>query len=157
MFVDKRGQYATDDDVLKNFKQTAAMNHETPERSLWGFVSKHLIALKNMIDQDMKNTGAVFNYQAYEDKALDVYNYMALLLAIVRERENTPRKFDAGDALWIDNTQWTVMSSTSSPAPHVTISENKQPQPNSDFMFRRCCSDGYPEGHTFADDTPTKE
>ena len=128
MFVDKRGQYATDDDVLKNFKQTAAMNHETPERSLWGFVSKHLIALKNMIDQDMDAGQNIFTYDQYEDKALDVYNYMALLLAIVKEKGKNRFLMDVGDTLLINNEKWLVKSVTGT---------------------------GYKNSHEFADDTPT--
>lgn len=87
MFIKKRGQYATEDDVLKNFKQTALMNRETPERSLWGFVSKHINSIFNMIENDM-NHEKKFTYEDYEDKAMDVYNYMALLLAIIKERED---------------------------------------------------------------------
>ena len=86
MFVNKRGQYATEEDVLKNFKQTALMNRETPERSLWGFVSKHINSVFGMIQNDLTENKK-FTYEEYEDKAIDIYNYMALLLAIIKERE----------------------------------------------------------------------
>lgn len=86
MLKSKRGQYSTEDDVLYNFRDAAALNHETMAKTLWGFVSKHIVTVRKMIDED-DSSGPNHSLEEYEDKVMDIYNYMPLLLAIIAERD----------------------------------------------------------------------
>jgi hypothetical protein len=103
LFIEKRSQYANDEEVLHNFKDVALSNNTTPEDALWGFVSKHWSSIKLMINSDKQNQHSVkygsyskdgfhinddrFTYAQYKDKCMDVINYMILLMAIIKDRE----------------------------------------------------------------------
>lgn len=87
--VIKGAEYSRNNDRLHNFYQAAAMNGETPAKSLWGMLTKHIISIKDMIDDTDKNiypTEAQIN-----EKIGDVINYMHLLECIFIEdtKENT--------------------------------------------------------------------
>jgi hypothetical protein len=99
LFLEKRSQYAKDDEVLHNFKDVATSDDTTPEDVLWGFVRKHWSAIKLMINFDkypghspsISSTGITddrFTLAQYKDKCMDVINYMILLMAIVADRKN---------------------------------------------------------------------
>ncbi|MFA5396696.1 MAG: hypothetical protein WC346_11885 [Methanogenium sp.] len=101
LFIEKRSQYANDEEVLHNFKDVALSNNTTPEDALWGFVSKHWSSIKLMINFDkppghspsidfksgtVKITDNRFTLAQYKDKCMDVINYMILLMAIIADR-----------------------------------------------------------------------
>jgi hypothetical protein len=86
MLQSKRSQYSTEDDVFYNFRDAALLNHETMAKTLWGFVSKHIVTVRKMIDED-DSSGPSHTLEEYEDKVMDIYNYMPLLLAIIAERD----------------------------------------------------------------------
>ncbi len=82
----KKGEeYADGGDRLKNFKDAAGMNECLPEMALWGFVSKHIIALKDFISDMNKGTKVTSGIQWLE-KTGDIINYMILLRALLRDR-----------------------------------------------------------------------
>jgi hypothetical protein len=79
----KGAEYCKGQDRLQNFKDTALMNGCTPEQALWGFVSKHIIALKDFIQSPgMQN----IPYSFWSEKLGDIRNYMVLLDALITER-----------------------------------------------------------------------
>ena len=78
----KKGKFYTNKDRFSNFKSAALMNEETPEQSLWGMVSKHIIALKDMI-----KSGDDYPMEKWVEVAGDVINYMKLLLGIIAEKQ----------------------------------------------------------------------
>ena len=78
----KATEYAHGGDRLSNFKDAAELNGCTPEQALWGFVTKHIIALKDFI-----KSGETRPLEQWEEKIGDIQNYMVLLEAIVSERK----------------------------------------------------------------------
>ena len=83
----KSEEYSSDDDVLRNFNDTAELNGVEPEYALWGFVSKHIIALKDFIKMAEEEGVFVTRSQWYE-KINDIICYLLLLKALLKEREN---------------------------------------------------------------------
>jgi len=79
----KADEYARGD-RLSNFKSAGQMNHSTPETALWGFVTKHIIALGDFV-RDLEG-GIIQDYERWEEKIGDIQNYMTLLDALVQER-----------------------------------------------------------------------
>ncbi len=77
----KGSEYCKEDDRLKNFKDAALLNDVTPEQALWGFVTKHIVALKDFIKFPDKVTRT-----QWEEKIGDIICYMILLEAILSKR-----------------------------------------------------------------------
>lgn len=73
--------YSSRNDRLSNFKDVASMNQTTPQKALWGMVSKHIIAVRDMI-----LSGNVPTEQWIKEYLGDIHNYMFLLEAIWREK-----------------------------------------------------------------------
>lgn len=80
----KADEYARGD-RLSNFKKAADLMGCTPERALWGFVTKHIIALSDFIN-DLEN-GKNQTPERWEEKLQDIICYMILLDALVVERK----------------------------------------------------------------------
>lgn len=69
--------YAPRDDRLSNFKDVGAMNQVTPQEALWGMVSKHIIATKDMVQsRETPSDKWIAEYLG------DRHNYLYLLEAI---------------------------------------------------------------------------
>lgn len=79
----KAGEYARGD-RLHNFKRGAAFNMETPERTLWGMVIKHITSVLDFIEDVEK--GVLPSPTAWHDKLGDVVNYMFLLEGLLEDR-----------------------------------------------------------------------
>jgi len=80
--LDAKGKiYASGDDRLSNFKSTGRMNDESPQEALWGMVSKHIIATK-----DMAKSGELPTEKWITEYLGDIHNYMYLLEAIWEEQ-----------------------------------------------------------------------
>ena len=77
----KGSEYAPGYDVLQNFKDAANMNGTSEEQALWGYVTKQLVSLKDMVKTSPTNHSMTH----WEEKLSDVINYMLLLKAIVVE------------------------------------------------------------------------
>jgi len=85
--------YSTDDDRLSNFSSVGAMNDVSPQEALWGMVSKHIIATK-----DMAKSGELPTKKWITEYLGDIHNYMHLLEAIwedIREAEEHKALMDA--------------------------------------------------------------
>lgn len=67
-----------------NFEKAAALNEESIEQALWGFVSKHIVSLSDMVQVDSTEHALA----AWDEKIGDVLNYMILLRAMVHHNHN---------------------------------------------------------------------
>jgi hypothetical protein len=84
MVLATKGNEYAHGDRLSNFKRAAEFLDCTPEKALWGFVSKHIIALNDFI-ADLEK-GRMTPIEQWEEKIGDIRNYMVLLDALVIER-----------------------------------------------------------------------
>lgn len=62
-----------------NFQIGAGLNQQTIEQVLWGFVTKHIVSLSDMV----KKPPSESKIEAWDEKIGDVINYMILLKAMV--------------------------------------------------------------------------
>lgn len=69
--------YATEDNRLSNFSGVGAMNDEFPQEALWGMVSKHIIATR-----DMAKSGEIPTRKWILDYLGDIICYCYLLEGI---------------------------------------------------------------------------
>lgn len=83
----KSVQYSTDNDRLANFKQAAELQGCTPEEALFGFVSKHIVALADYV-KDPGGTPRPW----FDEKIMDIRAYMILLDALLEERDQLSEK-----------------------------------------------------------------
>jgi len=77
--------YATGGDRLSNFKSAAGLQRTIPERALFGMMSKHLVGLSDFVDCLENNF--VVNKEEWDEKIMDSINYLILLYALLKERE----------------------------------------------------------------------
>lgn len=80
----KNVEYSRKRDKLHNFKKSARIDLETPERALWGMWKKHITSISDMID-DIDN-GIIPTEKILDDKFTDNINYTLLLEGLIRER-----------------------------------------------------------------------
>lgn len=86
----KKGEYASGEDRLHNFKRAAALQGCTPEKALLGMQAKHTVSIEDMVNDLAK--GIVPKEARIWEKIGDRINYDILLLALLMERI-TPVKF----------------------------------------------------------------
>ena len=78
----KNARYSSENDALHNFKVGAAISGMTPAQTAWGYMTKHLTALRDMIQRD--------NFANKEDlleKIQDSINYLRFIWAIANEED----------------------------------------------------------------------
>lgn len=73
------------EDRLHNFKDAANMNDQTPERALWGMLTKHIVSVKDIIN-DLETQAFLPKVELIEEKIGDSINYLILLEALLKER-----------------------------------------------------------------------
>lgn len=76
----KASEYADDVDRLRNFKQAAHLQDESPIEALSGMMAKHTVSI-----YDMMKSGGRFTQDQWDEKILDHINYLILLRALVVE------------------------------------------------------------------------
>lgn len=80
---EKNARYSTSDDALQNFHEGAEIMGCTTAQACWGYMTKHLSALRKMIwSNDFSNRSDVY------EKCIDVINYIRFLWAISEEERN---------------------------------------------------------------------
>ena len=78
MLLQRNGNYAKGgDDALHNFTAGAAIAGCTPAQAAWGYVTKHLVALRDKIQRNDFS-----NVDDLEEKCCDIINYTAIIYAI---------------------------------------------------------------------------
>jgi hypothetical protein len=79
-WLTKGKDYATEEDVVANFKGSGTKYNITPEKALMVLFDKHLRAIDSYINKgELKGEGI-------ESKILDCINYLGLLLCLIREK-----------------------------------------------------------------------
>lgn len=80
VLVQKANEYADDVDRLRNFKQAAHLNGESPREALAGMMVKHTVSVYDLING--KDTPPI---EKWDEKIGDHINYLILLRALVVE------------------------------------------------------------------------
>lgn len=71
-------------DRYRNFNQGAALQSETPEQTLLGYVNKQIV---NLYDAKHHNPERLTDVAFINEKAGDIAVYMVILMAMVREKQ----------------------------------------------------------------------
>ena len=74
---EKSVRYAQNGDLLHNFRNGAEIIGGTPAQACWGYVTKHLVALRDMV---IKNDFS--NREDFLEKCQDTINYIRFLWCI---------------------------------------------------------------------------
>ena len=81
--AEKNARYSSSDDALHNFKMGAEVMGGTPAQACWGYMTKHRVALRDMIQRnDFSNREDVL------EKIQDSINYLRFIWAISEEERN---------------------------------------------------------------------
>ena len=81
--AEKNARYSSSDDALHNFKMGAEVMGGTPAQACWGYMTKHLVALRDMIQRnDFSNRDDVL------EKIQDGINYLRFIWAISEEERS---------------------------------------------------------------------
>ena len=90
----KNRMYSAPDDALHNFASGADIGGCTEAQACWGYLVKHLVALRDkIINNDFSNKDDL------KEKCQDSINYIRFIWAIAHEGEDTSFDYD-----FIDNT-----------------------------------------------------
>lgn len=78
ILLQRNSNYAKgSDDALHNFTAGASIAGCTPAQAAWGYVTKHLVALRDKIQRNDFS-----NVDDLEEKCCDIINYTAIIYAI---------------------------------------------------------------------------
>lgn len=80
VLVFKAAEYADERERLHNFKAAGSLNHQGPEKALWGMATKHIISLADMIAKDED-----YPQEMWDEKIGDALNYLFLLDAVIKD------------------------------------------------------------------------
>ena len=87
--LSKKGkEYSSVDDRLHNFKLAAQILNCTPEKALIGMFVKHLVSIFDIITS-LTETPVIPSEDFINEKFGDAVNYLVLLEALLKERQNT--------------------------------------------------------------------
>lgn len=89
--LSKRKEYASDEDVLMNFKHAARMKGETPAQALYGMLAKHLVSWEDYVQGRQTPTKELL-----DEKIGDIINYFVLSKGIFIEEIEIPWKITNG-------------------------------------------------------------
>lgn len=71
---EKNARYSSDGDSLHNFRKGADICGSTPAQACWGYLTKHLVALRDMVQHDNFH-----NREDFLEKCQDSINYIRFL------------------------------------------------------------------------------
>lgn len=78
VLLQRNGNYAKgSDDALHNFKVGADIDGSTPAQAAWGYMTKHLVALRDKIKRN-----DFYDLDDLKEKCTDIINYTAIIFAI---------------------------------------------------------------------------
>jgi hypothetical protein len=88
MLLERAAAYATNGDRLGNFKEGGQLNACHPLRYGFSLVSKHIIALRDLIGKIEAGKGEFTDYEAakFEEYVTDIRNYAVLMKALYLEK-----------------------------------------------------------------------
>lgn len=74
---EKNARYAQNNDCLHNFRSGAEIIGGTPAQACWGYMTKHLVALRDRVEKDDFS-----NREDFLEKCQDTINYIRFLWCI---------------------------------------------------------------------------
>ena len=80
---EKNARYSSDGDSLHNFRSGADIAGGTPAQACWGYLTKHLVALRDMVQKD-----DFHNREDFLEKCQDSINYIRFLWCIGNDTRN---------------------------------------------------------------------
>ena len=80
---DKNARYSSDGDALHNFREGADICGGTPAQACWGYLTKHLVALRDMVQRD-----DFYDREDFLEKCQDTINYVRFLWCIGNDKRN---------------------------------------------------------------------
>lgn len=80
----KSQKYASDGDLLHNFESGAEIMGSTPAQCAWGYLTKHLVALRDKVQRD-----DFIDREDFLEKCQDIINYIRFIWVIGNDREAT--------------------------------------------------------------------
>ena len=89
--VDKNKLYSKDGDSLHNFRSGADVMGGTPAQACWGYATKHLVALRDMVERNDFS-----NREDFLEKCQDTINYIRFLWCIGNEENSKCKKVVEG-------------------------------------------------------------
>lgn len=78
----KNAKYASTDDCLHNFESGAEIMGSTPAHCAWGYLTKHLVALRDKVQRDDFS-----DREDFLEKCQDIINYIRFIWVIGNDRE----------------------------------------------------------------------
>ena len=79
----KNARYSSNGDSLHNFRKGADIGGGTPAQACWGYLTKHLVALRDMVQRDDFS-----NREDFLEKCQDSINYIRFLWCIGNDKSN---------------------------------------------------------------------
>lgn len=83
----KNANYASDEDRLHNFKAGADIMGSTPAEACWGYLTKHLVALRDKVKRNDFS-----DREDFLEKCQDTINYIRFLWCIGNEENEKENK-----------------------------------------------------------------
>ena len=94
--INKNKMYSSEDDALHNFNEGADIFGGTAAEACWGYLTKHLVALRDMVKRNDFS-----NREDFKEKCQDSINYIRILWAIGNEtKEERKHTFKADDIVF---------------------------------------------------------
>ena len=84
---EKNARYAADNDRLHNFNAGGDIIGGTPAQACWGYLTKHLVALRDMVQKN-----DFHNREDFLEKCQDSINYIRFLWCIGNEEMDKHKK-----------------------------------------------------------------
>lgn len=81
--AEKNARYSKNGDRLHNFRSGAEIAGGTPAQACWGYMTKHLVALRDMVERNDFS-----NREDFLEKCQDTINYIRFLWCIGNEEQN---------------------------------------------------------------------
>lgn len=101
---EKNARYSSPDDTLHNFNSGADIMGGTPAQACWGYLTKHLVALRDMVERN-----DFHNREDFLEKCQDSINYIRFLWCIGNEeRKEYTKVEDDSVTVYADNQSCTT-------------------------------------------------
>ena len=84
---EKNARYSQNGDCLHNFRSGAEIVGGTPAQACWGYLTKHLVALRDMVNKDDFS-----NREDFLEKCQDTINYIRFLWCIGNDKTEVEYK-----------------------------------------------------------------
>ena len=81
--VEKNARYSSSNDCLHNFRAGGDIMGGTPAQACWGYLTKHLVALRDKIERNDFS-----NREDFLEKCQDSINYIRFLWCIGNDENN---------------------------------------------------------------------